>query len=153
MRKGSMAPCASTGRPQSAKSSMCPVTISQLRCCLYTGRSGSMSNSNAVLRFVSISSFSGASADSRNDQTAKLEEIFRVKYGFTTKTIVLDCHRKKPENQLHLETAKFIDEHDGHHRTNLIIVYYSGHGFKQKEDGVPRLWLSGYVQRNASQAT
>jgi hypothetical protein len=74
-----------------------------------------------------------------------------VKYGFRTKTIVLDSRLKKPENQLHLETATFVDKHDGHHRTNLIIVYYSGHGFKQKEDGVQQLWLSGYVWRCASE--
>jgi hypothetical protein len=73
-----------------------------------------------------------------------------LKYGFSTKTIVLDSRLKKPENQLHLETAKFVDEHDGHHRSNLIIVYYSGHGFKQKEDGVQQLYLSGYVWRRAS---
>jgi len=49
----------------------------------------------------------------------------------------------KPEAQLHYETSKFIVDHDGHHRTNLLIVYYSGHGILQEEDGVNQLYISG----------
>jgi hypothetical protein len=34
-------------------------------------------------------------------------------------------------------------DHDGHHRTNLLIVYYSGHGILQEEDGGNQLYISG----------
>jgi hypothetical protein len=78
-------------------------------------------------------------------QTAELEELFRDKFGFLTTTVVLDCKRKLPQHQLNSEVSKFMFEHDGPHRTTLLIVYYSGHGYTRpgKRD---QLYISGYVR-------
>lgn len=81
-------------------------------------------------------------------QTAELEELFKSKFGFTTKKAGLDCEYQKPQNQLHLEIMKFMAEHDGPHRTNLLIVYYSGHGYLQTDESEQdQLYISGYVCR------
>lgn len=79
-------------------------------------------------------------------QTTELEGVFRDRYGFTTTRVVLDCKPKKPQTQLHLATSQFISDYDGPHRTTLLIVYYSGHGYRQQEEnGAERLYISGYV--------
>lgn len=77
-------------------------------------------------------------------QTTELEGVFRDKYGFTTHRVILDC-TKKPEAQLLFATSKFIMDHDGPHRTTLLIVYYNGHGFVQEEDGLERFYATGCV--------
>ena len=78
-------------------------------------------------------------------QTAELEELFRDKFGFLTTTVVLDCRQKLPQHQLNSEVSKFMLDHDGPHRTTLLIVYYSGHGYTRpgKRD---QLYISGYVR-------
>jgi hypothetical protein len=78
-------------------------------------------------------------------QTTELESVFRDKYHYTTTRVVLDCKKKKPQAQLHRATSQFISDYDGSHRTTLLIVYYSGHGYLEEENGVERLYISGYV--------
>jgi hypothetical protein len=75
--------------------------------------------------------------------------VFRDKYGYTTTRVALDC-KKKPQAQLHRATSQFISDYDGSHRTTLLIVYYSGHGYLEEENGVERLYISGYASRSQS---
>lgn len=79
-------------------------------------------------------------------QTTELENVFRDRYGYNTKRVVLDCKHKKPQAQLSHATSQFILDHDGAHRNTLLIVYYSGHGHLDEEDGVQRLHIAGYVR-------
>lgn len=78
-------------------------------------------------------------------QTTELEHVFRDRYGYNTERVVLDCKHKKPQTQLRHAASQFIYDHDGSHRNTLLIVYYSGHGHLEEEDGVQRLHISGYA--------
>lgn len=61
--------------------------------------------------------------------------------------MTLDCRHKLPQNQLNREVANFVHDYDGPHRTNLLIVYYSGHGQLMQKEGSAhnRFYISGYV--------
>lgn len=78
-------------------------------------------------------------------QTADLEEVFSSTYGFRTQSVALECHQKKPEGQLLKHVASFIHEHDGHHSSTLLIIYYSGHGILDKVEGEDQFFISGYA--------
>lgn len=71
--------------------------------------------------------------------------MFRERYGFTTRMVELDCRNKLPQNQLNVAVANFVSDFDGPHRTNLLIVYYSGHGIMKRLDGYEQrqLFISG----------
>ena len=81
----------------------------------------------------------------RHLQTTELENVFRDRYGFSTTRAVLDCKRKKPQAQLRQAISNFIYDYDGPHRTTLLIVYYSGHGHLEEENGSQSLYISGYA--------
>lgn len=74
--------------------------------------------------------------------------MFRENYGFETETVLLKCHQKKPETQLLRDVTAFAYEHDGHHRTTLLIVYYSGHGYLDSVNGQQELHISGYASES-----
>ena len=84
-------------------------------------------------------------------QTTELENVFRDRYGYNTKRVVLDCKYKKPQAQLQHATSQFIYDHDGSHRNTLLIVYYSGHGGsgmskvpKRLGQGLLTWWLAAW---------
>lgn len=80
-----------------------------------------------------------------NIQAQALAKMFSDEYGFMTETCVLDPRTRKPEPQLHLSVAKFVYTHDGHHQSNLIILYYGGYaitGRVKDDDDHDEIFLS-----------
>lgn len=62
--------------------------------------------------------------------------LFEQQFRFKLKMLTLD-DKSKPQTQLNLEIMKLISDHDGDCRTNLLIVYYTGHGdHHSDEDGL-----------------
>jgi len=46
---------------------------------------------------------------------------------------------------LNAAVARFVKDHDGPHRSHLLVVYYSGHGISKMKDGEETLFIAGYV--------
>ena len=80
----------------------------------------------------------------RNTQVDELRQVFGDKYGFATEDIVLDARLQAPQAQLTRELSNFILKYNDQQRTNLLIVYYSGLSFLDKdEDGVTQFYMAG----------
>lgn len=60
-------------------------------------------------------------------EVADLEKVFREDYNYHTTLLTLD-DIKSPQLQLKRGILNWIYDHDGDHRKNLLIIYYSGHG-------------------------
>lgn len=73
----------------------------------------------------------------------ELDQLFRTDFGYECKVVALDNKRKRPQAQFNSEMSTFVLEHDGHFRNNLLIVYYSGHGYLKEIDGVDELFIAG----------
>ncbi|ORY00886.1 hypothetical protein BCR34DRAFT_592437 [Clohesyomyces aquaticus] len=58
-------------------------------------------------------------------EAQELEDIFRDRFHYHTKTVELDVS-SKPQHQIAEHLASFVRRHDG--PNNLLIVYYTGHG-------------------------
>lgn len=59
----------------------------------------------------------------------ELDKVFREDFDFNSKMVTLDNTSKRPQLQLSKALMDFVYEYDGPHLTNLLIVYYTGHGF------------------------
>ncbi|KAF2771713.1 hypothetical protein EJ03DRAFT_22498 [Teratosphaeria nubilosa] len=72
-----------------------------------------------------------------------LEELFKNDFGFTTEKFELKntSDLKRPQLQLDKAMTDFVHEHDGSYRTNLLIVYYTGHGCVERNR--PDLLIAG----------
>lgn len=44
---------------------------------------------------------------------------------------------------LNAAIAKFVEDNDGPHRSNLLVVYYSGHGISKMKDEEETLFIAG----------
>ena len=64
------------------------------------------------------------------EQIRNLEDVFQHEYNFRTQK--LQISDKRPQSQLNLELANFV--HDHGHDGNLLILYYAGHGFYNKDE-------------------
>lgn len=58
-------------------------------------------------------------------QVEQLEVVFRVRFGFHTNIVTFNA-LSKPQHQMDRSLITFIEENDG--PSNLLIVYYTGHG-------------------------
>lgn len=57
--------------------------------------------------------------------------------------MTLDNVKKRPQAILDNAVANFIFENDGPHRSHLLILYYTGHGYAT---GSNELMLAGSVR-------
>lgn len=76
----------------------------------------------------------------------ELHALFRDKLRFNSTIFELDIKsEKRPQLQLEQAVVNFKYENDGQHaRKNLLIVFYTGHGFIV-QDKPNDLIISGYV--------
>jgi hypothetical protein len=70
-------------------------------------------------------------------QVEDLETLFRAGFQFDTQIVVLDA-RSKVQLQMDRHISEFILKNDGPH--NLLIIYYTGHGYYSKSQGGLQLW-------------
>ncbi|KAF2714165.1 hypothetical protein K504DRAFT_370526 [Pleomassaria siparia CBS 279.74] len=63
-------------------------------------------------------------------EAKELENVFRNRFHFDTKTVELNV-ASKPQHQLSHFVSAFIHKHDGD--SNLLIVYYTGHGVYHRD--------------------
>ena len=73
------------------------------------------------------------------EQVGDLDDLFRQRFGYTTKVVELS-NDAKPQLQLNHAVAEFVLAHDGQH--NLLILYYTGHAEYHNEENY--LELIGY---------
>ncbi|KAF2001669.1 hypothetical protein P154DRAFT_403416, partial [Amniculicola lignicola CBS 123094] len=73
-------------------------------------------------------------------EAAELAALFCNVFHYQIETVELNVS-SKPQLQLHSYLTRFVEKHDG--RNNLIIVYYTGHGFYREDQKPPYLELSG----------
>jgi len=64
------------------------------------------------------------------EQIRNLEDVFHREYNFQTQK--LQISDKRPQSQLNMELANFVHNHG--HDGNLLIIYYAGHGFYNKDE-------------------
>lgn len=64
----------------------------------------------------------------------ELRTLLETRLNYECRVEVLN-NDKKPQNQLNSAIASFVAEHDGHPRSHLLIVYYTGHGFLRPVKG------------------
>jgi hypothetical protein len=61
-----------------------------------------------------------------------------------TRVVELKDRPKSPQLQLDKAIMDFVFDFDGPHRSHLLIVYYTGHGFVH-QNRIQDLIFSGYV--------
>ena len=76
-------------------------------------------------------------------QVDELDRLFRNNFGYNCKVVALDNRKRRPQAQFNSAMSNFVLEHDGHFRNNLLVVYYSGHGYCKELDGVDELFIAG----------
>ncbi|TKA82966.1 hypothetical protein B0A55_01561 [Friedmanniomyces simplex] len=64
-----------------------------------------------------------------HSEVAPLAKIFREDFGYGTKVVQLDNKVTPPQLQLDQAIKDLADGYDGPCRTDLLIVYYTGHGY------------------------
>ena len=74
----------------------------------------------------------------------ELDKLFRNEFGFKSRVVTLDTE-KRPQAMLDNAITGFILENDGHHRSHLLIVYYTGHGYAKVVNGSEELIVAGYI--------
>ncbi|KAK3647226.1 hypothetical protein LTR22_013887 [Elasticomyces elasticus] len=80
-----------------------------------------------------------------------LKEVLKDGFGFDVRTVKLDNELKCPQVQLDKAIADFVYDHDGHHHSHLLIVYYTGHGFA-RFDRPHELIISGTARDEAARS-
>ncbi|EMD00812.1 hypothetical protein BAUCODRAFT_118540 [Baudoinia panamericana UAMH 10762] len=69
------------------------------------------------------------------DEIRDLQDVFTNQYHFKTKTLILD-DKINPQLKLRSGIDQFVLENEGPHHSNLLIVYYTGHGRDSGADGL-----------------
>ncbi len=65
----------------------------------------------------------------------ELNDVFEQKYRFNSQILTLG-DKRHPQLQLDRGITNFVFDNDGPCRTNLLIVYYTGHGTHSSEKGL-----------------
>ena len=74
----------------------------------------------------------------------ELDTLLREQYNYHSKIVELDNQDRRPQLQLDKAITDFVFENDGPHRSHLLLVYYTGHGFsKTLANGQEELIVSG----------
>lgn len=85
-------------------------------------------------------------------QVNELHELFQNDFNYESRVVTLD-DRTRPQHQLNSEIADFVRKHDGPHRSNLLILYYSGHGYVRDPGGSEEHYvISGYERHIETRA-
>lgn len=73
----------------------------------------------------------------------ELDTLLRDGFHYDSKVVELDNRKRPPQVQLDKAIMDFVYENDGPHKTHLLLVYYTGHGFSKVVNGQEELLVSG----------
>lgn len=65
--------------------------------------------------------------------------MFEKDFNFETDVLELRNEKGRPQHQLTAAVVNFADKYDSIETRNLMIVYYTGHGDWNEEDGLLEL--------------
>ena len=81
-------------------------------------------------------------------QVEELDSMFQNDFHYRSRIVQLNNKPKPPQAQLDKAIMDFVYDFDGSHKSHLLLVYYTGHGFCKNRNGGEELFVSGYDALN-----